>query len=194
MSELNNLSKPNKILLYILGLTLAAGFFCWGLVYSKLTFVPEIIIHNVTKYVERYTEKPTVEVIETFVEKKVIEEVPVIEYVEIEIEVEVEKEVPLELREFESVEELEEWLRIDMTDELPYITDIFECENFARTLMKNTLDSGRYMSFQVLKNYTRPKTKEFIEGPHAINSAIIGNYIYFIDPQSDDYWIAFKLE
>jgi hypothetical protein len=190
LSELNKLSKTSKMLLALLALALAGGFFCWGLVYSKVTLVPETIIHTVTKNVNRYKEIPTVEVIETLVEKKVIEEVPVIEYIEIEIE----KEIPLELEEFESEEEMVEWLNTDKTNELPYIKDIFECENFARTLMKHSLEEGYYISFQVLKNYTRPKTKEFIEGPHAINSAIIGNYIYFIDPQSDDYWIAYKLE
>jgi hypothetical protein len=182
----------SKGLLALLALALAGGFFCWGLVYSKVTQVPETIVHTVTKNVNRYKEIPTVEVIETLVEKKVIEEVPVIEYVEVEIEIE--KEIPLELKEFESEEEMVAWLNADQTDELPYIKDLFECENFARTLMKHSLEEGYYVSFQVLKNYTRPKTKEFTEGPHAINSTIIGNYIYFIDPQTDEYWIAYKLE
>jgi hypothetical protein len=127
-------------------------------------------------------------VVETFVEKKVIEKVPVVKYVEVE------KKVPAEFKQFESEEELTEWLQIDKTDESPYIKNLFECENFARTLMRHALDEGHYMSFQVLKNYTRPDTKEFIEGPHAINSTIIGNYIYFIDPQTDDCWVAYVLE
>ena len=37
-------------------------------------------------------------------------------------------------------------------------------------------------------------TEEVIRGPHAINSTIIGNDIYFIDPQTDDYWVAYVLE
>jgi hypothetical protein len=188
LSELNNLRKPSKILLSVLALALAGGFFCWGLVYSKLTLTPEIVVHTVTKNVNHCIEIPTVEVVETLVEKKVIEEVSVIEYVEVQ------KEVPLELREFASEQELAEWLAADKTDELPYIKDIFECENFARSLMKHALNNGHYMSFQVLKNYTRPDTKEFTEGPHAINSTIIGNYVYFIDPQTDEYWTAYKLE
>ena len=150
--------------------------------------VPETTVQTVTKYVNHYTERPTVEVVETVVEKKVIEKVPVIEYVEVEIE------VPTELKQFDSEEELIEWLNTDKTDELPYIRDMFECENFARTLMNHTLKDGHHMSFQVLKNYTRPDNKEFIEGPHAINSTIIGNYIYFIDPQTDDFWRAYVLE
>lgn len=188
MSELNNLRKPSKILLSVLALALAGGFFCWGLVYSKLTLAPEIIVHTVTKNVDHCIKIPTVEVVETLVEKKVIEKVPVIQYVEVE------KEVPLELREFASEEELAEWLVADKTNEIPYMKDIFECENFARSLMKHALNDGNYMSFQVLKNYTRPETNEFTEGPHAINSTIIGNYVYFIDPQTDEYWIAYKLE
>lgn len=150
--------------------------------------MPEIIVQTVTKYVNPYIERPAPEVVETVVEKKVIEKVPVVKYIEVE------KEVPAELKQFESEEELIEWLHTDKTDELPYIRDLFECENFARTLMRHALDDGHYMSFQVLKNYTRPETEEFIEGPHAINSTIIGNYIYFIDPQTDEFWVAYILE
>lgn len=188
MSKLNNLSKTSKVLLALLTLALAGGSFCWGIVYSKATMVPETVVPTVTKNINCDKESPVVEVIETLVEKKVIEKVPVIEYVEIE------KEVPLKLKEFECEEELVAWLNTDKTNELPYIKDLFECENFARTLMKHALEEGYYMSFQVLKNYTRPKTKEFIEGPHAINNTIIGNNTYFIDPQTDEYWIAYKLE
>jgi hypothetical protein len=169
-------------------MTLAGSIFCWGFVYNRNITIPEVIVQPVTRYVNYYTEKPRVEVIETLVEKKVIKEVPVVEYVEVA------KEVPLELREFESEEELTEWLHADRTDGLPYIKDLFECENFSRTLMRHALEDGYYMSFQVLKNYTRPDTKEFIKGPHAINSAIIGNYIYFIDPQNDELWIAYMME
>ena len=188
MPDLNNLSKPSKILIMILALALAGGSFCWGLVYSKITMEPEVVIWTVTKDVSHYVEIPKVEVVEKFVEKKVVEQVPVIEYVEVE------KEVPAKLKQFESEEELVEWLHIDKTDELPYIKDLFECENFARTLMRHALEDGYYMSFQVLKNYRRPDTKEFIEGPHAINSTIIGNYIYFIEPQTDNFWVAYALE
>jgi hypothetical protein len=190
VSELNNLNKRIKILIILLALSLAGGSFYWGLVYSKTRMVPEKIVQTVTNNVTHFVEieKPVVEVVEKFVEKKVIEKVPVIEYVEVE------KEVTVELKQFESVNELSEWLRIDQTDELPYIKDLFECESFAQTLMTNTLNNGHYMSFQVLKNYTRPDTKEFIAGPHAINNTIIGNYIYFIDPQSDELWAAYVLE
>ena len=150
--------------------------------------MPETTVRTVTKYVNHYTERPTVEVVETVVEKKVIEKVPVIEYVEVE------KEVPAEIKQFESEEALIKWLHIDKTNELPYIRDLFECENFSRTLMRHAQEDGYHMSFQVLKNYTRPDTKEFIKGPHAINSTIIGNYIYFIDPQNDELWIAYMME
>ncbi len=188
MSELNNLSKPGKIIIALLALALAGGSFCWGMVYSKISATPEIIVRTVTKDVSRCIEKPTIEVVENVIEKKIVEEVPVVEYVEVE------KEVTAELKQFTSEEELKEWLLDDQTDELPYIRDLFECENFARTLIKHALADGHYISFQVLKNYTRPDTKEFIEGPHAINSAIIGNYIYFIDPQTDEFWTAYILE
>jgi hypothetical protein len=188
LSELNNLSKPSKIVILLLALALAGGSFLWGVVYSKISAAPEIIVRTVTRDVSHCIEKPTVEVVENVVEKKVVEEVPVVKYVEVE------KEVAVALKQFESEEELVAWLHADQTDELPYIQDLFECENFARTLIKHAMEDGYYLSFQVLKNYTRPDTKEFIEGPHAINSAIVSNYIYFIDPQTDEFWKAYVLE
>lgn len=188
MSQPNNASKPSKIRLTLLALALTAGFFCWGLVYSQLYAEPEVIILTTTKYINHYTEVPVVEKVETFVEKRVIKEVPVIRYIEVE------KEVPVELQEFATEEDLATWLNNDKTDELPYIRDLFECENFARTLIRHALEDNYSVYFQVLKNYTKPDTREFTEGPHAINSAIIGNYIYFIDPQTDEFWVAYKLE
>ncbi len=167
---------------------MAGGFFCWGLVYSKINAVPEIVVQTMTKYVNYYTEKPITKEVEKLVEKKVIEAVPVVKYVEVE------KEVPAELKQLESEDKLIEWLHIDGTDELPYMKDLFECENFARTLIRHAHKDGHHMSFQVVKNYTRPDTREFIEGPHALNSTIIGNYIYFIDPQTDEFWRAYVLE
>ena len=188
MTEGKNPSKPSKILTILLALALASVCFCWGLVYSKTNLTPVTVVQTVTKNSKQYIEKPTDRVVEVVVEKKVIEEVPVIEYVEVE------KEVPTKLQQFESEKELRQWLDSDKTDELPYIRDLFECENFARTLMKHALEDGYYMSFQVLKNYRRPDTREFTEGPHAINSTIVGNYIYFIDPQNDELWVAYALE
>ena len=64
-----------------LALALAGGFFLWGLVYCKINATPKLIVRTVTKDVSRYIERPSIEVVETVVEKKVIEEVPVIEYV-----------------------------------------------------------------------------------------------------------------
>ena len=156
--------------------------------YGKSSAAPEPAVRTVTEYVDRYIEIPSVEVVETVVEKKIIKEVPFIEYIEIE------KEVPVELKPFESEAELAAWLDTDRTNELPYIKDLFECENFALTLINHALKDGHHLSFQVLKNYTRPDTSEFTKGPHAVNSAIIGNDIYFIDPQTDEFWVAYILE
>ena len=68
--------------------------------------VPEIIVKTVTKDVSHYVEKPIPVMVETVVEKKVTEKVPVVEYVEVE------KEVPMELKQFESEEELAEIRRL----------------------------------------------------------------------------------
>jgi len=188
LSEIYNLGRPSKIILAVLALILAGTAYLWGNVYATSTTSSEVVVQTITNDVIRYVDKPTVEVVETVVEKKVVEEVPVVEYVEVE------NESSKELNQFESIEQLAAWLDEDQTDTLPYVKDVFECENFAQSLINHGLEDDYYISFQVLKNYTRPDTKEFIKGPHAINSVIIGNYIYFIDPQTDDFWAAYVLE
>ncbi len=49
MSELNGLSNRTKILLLLWSLFLAAGFFCWGIIYSRMNEGDEIITPSITQ-------------------------------------------------------------------------------------------------------------------------------------------------
>ncbi len=49
MSELNSLSNRTKILLLLWSLFLAAGFFCWGVIYSRMNEGEEIITPSISQ-------------------------------------------------------------------------------------------------------------------------------------------------
>ena len=83
-------------------------------------------------------------------------------------------------REFESLDELNAWLAKDDTDSTIYIFGSgclanYDCDDYATALVQNALLDGYSVSAQ-------------IEGNHMLNSTIIGNKIYFIEPQNDKVW------
>jgi hypothetical protein len=83
--------------------------------------------------------------------------------------------------EFASVDELKAWLAQDDTDSTLYIYGSgcileYDCDDYAIALVRNALADGYSVSLQ-------------IEGEHMLNSTIIGNEIYFIEPQSDKVWL-----
>jgi hypothetical protein len=84
-------------------------------------------------------------------------------------------------REFESVAELKAWLAEDDTDSTLYIfgsgcISTYDCDDYATALMYNALAHGYLVSLQ-------------IKGNHMLNSTIIGNEIYYIEPQTDEVWL-----
>jgi hypothetical protein len=84
-------------------------------------------------------------------------------------------------REFGSVNELRAWLAQDDTDSTLYIFGAgcmsdYDCDDYAVALVNNALADGYAVSLQV-------------EGNHMLNSTIIGNDIYFIEPQNDEVWL-----
>jgi len=88
---------------------------------------------------------------------------------------------PVMPKQFETVDELENWLEDNPLDKFPGIVRSFDCEDFSLLLIKAANRDGYYMSMQ-------------IEGNHAINSTVIGNSVYFIEPQTDEYWWARYLD
>ena len=132
----------------------------------------------ITKYVELPQAIDIVEVItekETIVTKEVIVEVPI----EVLKEVEIIKEVPIELREFESMEVLEEWYMdnqapLRFTDKVDLKNPVYEtsldCDDYATYLRDRAHAQGYLMSLQIVN-----KT-------HMINMAMIGNEIFYLEP------------
>jgi len=102
---------------------------------------------------------------------------PVIE--EVEVVKEVAKEVPLEPRYFESTIELRDWLA---QNDLDCIIQMgWDCDDYARALAEQAIKDSYWVYVQY-----RPG--------HMLNSTIIGNKLYYIEPQKDKYWIACSLD
>jgi len=83
--------------------------------------------------------------------------------------------------EFGSVDELKAWLAQDDTESTLYILGSgciseYDCDDYAVALVHNALADGYAVSLQ-------------IEGSHMLNSTLIGNEIYFIEPQNDEVWL-----
>lgn len=111
----------------------------------------------------------------------------------------------IELRDFESIEELETWLEDDDTDshiiliadEEGYVSFEGVCEDYAIQLMDRAIADGFKMSFYVMdrQEYYQHFKKWTPKGRlHAVNLVIIGNEIYLIEPQSDEYWLKAYLD
>ena len=84
-------------------------------------------------------------------------------------------------QEFGSVGELKVWLAQDDTDSTIYIfgtgcVSLYDCDDYAVALVYNALFDGYSVSLQVESN-------------HMLNSTVIGNNIYFIEPQNDKVWL-----
>jgi len=77
---------------------------------------------------------------------------------------------------FPSLEALQDWLAKDDTNSHEYIEGEFDCDDFALMLQQHAFEDGYKIDMQYSDN----------DDLHAMNSTIIGNYFYFIEPQNDE--------
>ena len=84
---------------------------------------------------------------------------------------------------FSSKQELVAWLAQDDTDSHEYIPDTFDCDDFALTLQQHALGDGYIISCEYVP-----------EDDHMLNTAIIGNFGYKIEPQMDEVTFWFFLD
>lgn len=107
--------------------------------------------------------------------------------------------IPVELRNFNDLEELKQWLAAVATNtttiffQLPDAT--VDCDDYALGLQRKALADGYILSFQVT---SRSEYNAVFQGKlplgqslHAINLAIIGNDVYYIEPQTGE--VAFTI-
>ncbi|MBA7613975.1 hypothetical protein ES703_21236 [subsurface metagenome] len=155
-----------KVFLIII---LSSATFFVGAYIGQETSEPEVVTE--VQYEVKYVERPD----------KIVEKI---------MEVEVIKEVPREIREFESLQELKQFLEDDDTNEILRLYPIKgtggvisftgPCDYYALNLQRRALEAGYLMSIEIIE-----KDNE----PHMINSAIIGNEVYYIEPQTDEVWL-----
>jgi outer membrane murein-binding lipoprotein Lpp len=85
------------------------------------------------------------------------------------------------LRQFTSVEELEAWLAGNDIDQREYVEFTYDCDDFAQDLMIAALEDGYLVSTELWSC-------------HMLNSTIIGNDIYTIEPMTDGVQFVGKLD
>lgn len=74
---------------------------------------------------------------------------------------------------FKSIEELQEWLIADLTNEHEFMYDSYDCDDFAFDLAISAISDGYWIGLASTKN-------------HMFNFVIIGNNVYMIEPQTDE--------
>lgn len=104
------------------------------------------------------------------------------EYIIKEVPVTTIREVPVELRLFESEEELAGWLEDIQENTLWILPEGATCVDLALALIWRARQDGYDIYFQA-------QVKE----AHARCSAIIGDSIYFIEPETSEFWKAAEL-
>lgn len=103
------------------------------------------------------------------------------------------------LRNFQDLEELQRWLEntkvhdigSDVADkEINQSIKSFDCDDYALKLQKKALRDGYIVSFEVIHPSEYGdlfKQGQIPEGTiHAINSVIIGNEVYYIEPKTNE--------
>jgi hypothetical protein len=123
----------------------------------------------------------------------------------IEKEIEVPHEVPVTLKDWDSPEQLAEFLKNDDTDQLLIlqadnsgeISFNGQCEDLALQLRDRAMAVGRYLSVQIMDPKEYEKWYGITVGPdvyHAICMARIGNEFWYIEPSNDKQWLALYLD
>lgn len=153
--------------LWLITIPILVMGFCFGVCYG--TTEPQVITQTIIKEVP----------VEVIREVEVTKYVEVVKRSQIIKEVEVIKEIPLEVRYFENTRELREWLAQDDTDQVLIMG--WDCDDYARALAEQAIKDGYWIYIQQ-------------RGNHMLNSTIIGNKFYYIEPQHDKYWIWCSLD
>ena len=141
---------------------------------------------------------PTVEyrVRESYTIQYVEKPVTVVEYIE---QV---KKIPLELRNFNNLEELVQWLcEVEMKTTTVYFhspNNTIDCDDYAIALQQRALTDGYLMSLDITETSEYNGLFKNSELPphslHAINLVIIDKDAYYIEPQTDEVVFAVHLD
>lgn len=156
----------------LIGLIILIWGFCFGSAWQR-----EKQIEYYEKRIETL-ESQVVTKTETITETEYITRtITVLKEVPVEVPV-IEREL-IQLDYFETLEELEAWLAQDNTDKLMPSHPDFDCDDFAYALQRHAARDGYFISTEIIRQKGRN---------HMINSALISDEIYFIEPATDEVW------
>jgi len=105
----------------------------------------------------------------------------------------------LELRDFESEEELERWLKARVESRVIFLrSDSYDCDNAARAMVEDAVEDGYWMWLQIIDDRLRsPVSGQIINEArkvHALTSVIVGNDFYYIEPALNEYWLMYRVD
>ena len=160
------------------------------------------LVLSVGAYLGQVTFKPQV-ITEYEVQTKLVEKEV---YIPVEKVIVKSIEISRPLRHFQDLDELEQWLGNEVSkitlevvdDETDERIITFDCDDYAIELQEGALRDGYLMSFEVIrpveynalfKQHQLPK-----DAIHAINSVIIGNEIYYAEPQNHEIVLVAYLD
>jgi len=144
--------------------------------------------------------------VEKVIETVVYEPVETIVYELVENLVVKEIEVSRPLLQFEKLAELKQWLsnvklidiHFTVVNQAGNSVQKFDCDDYARRLQDKALQEGYIISFEVIRhveyNSLFKEKKLPIGAIHAINSVIIGNDVYYIEPQTQEIVFVANLD
>ena len=175
----------------LVAVVILAILFSTGVVIGQATSTPQTTTNLDTSF------KLTVEtqLIETHTVQYVEKPVTVVEYIERV------KSVPVELRDFSELNELKQWLEdkknvTTVRFQSPNVT--VDCDDYALEMQHKALADGYIMSFEIIGEseynalFKTPLPPS--QSLHAINLVIIGNDVYYIEPQTDEVVFVVQLD
>jgi len=176
----------------------AVLIFCSGGYVGQKYYQPKVITKYEVITVDRIVEKAVYTPVEKVIETVVYEPVEKIVYKQVENPVIKEVEVSRPLLHFKNTDDLKQWLSnvnlieigFNVIDQNNNNITKFDCDDYARRLQDKALQDGYIISFEVIRsaeyNSLFREKKIPVGAIHAINSAIIGNEVYYIEPQTKE--------
>lgn len=92
---------------------------------------------------------------------------------------------PLSYEETPSASELQDWLAVDQTNEIPYSSPDFVCGDFAVMLSQHAKMKHWDMGVVGVFGYFRDTREPY---GHAFNAIFCVEGLYYVEPQTDDIW------